>query len=326
VGCLILGKRRRSFVKWLIDSNNIGFFDRFNLPGVVWDWWHAPSESEMQKPITSSKSNKNCDITDIRDYKSLPLQSDSSMTVRQGAGQAAAAVTTLGIIVVVGVIDGLSLGSISAELEVVAYILEAAGLPLELGMFISARQIGNKLKLTLKPKSGMTKGQIEAQKAEVGKALEKLQSDKQAIGDLNTKLDKLQAGKSATDKVQAPAAPKPPVTGGACAAPVTEKPSLVDAKGQKHILEGDGPGKGGGHRPGTGKPGKSEFPPGWSDGKILGEVSDIATDPAIAWTRPDGRGYITGTKTVDGVNVKVVVDTVNGRIVTGFPTNLPRNP
>ena len=109
-------------------------------------------------------------------------------------------------------------------------------------------------------------------------------------------------------------------------APVPEKPSLVDAKGQKHILEGDGPGKGGGHRPGTGKPGKSEFPEGWSDGKILGEVSDIATDPAIRWTRPDGRGYITGTKTVEGVDVKVVVDTVNGRIVTGFPTNLPRNP
>ncbi|QVL34922.1 EndoU domain-containing protein [Telmatocola sphagniphila] len=106
---------------------------------------------------------------------------------------------------------------------------------------------------------------------------------------------------------------------------VPEKPSLVDPKGQKHILEGDGPGKGGGHRPGTGKPGKSEFREGWSDGKILGEVSDIATDPAIRWTRPDARGYISGTKTVDGVDIKVVVDTLNGRIVTGFPTNLPRN-
>jgi hypothetical protein len=99
---------------------------------------------------------------------------------------------------------------------------------------------------------------------------------------------------------------------------------LTDAKARKHILEGDE--NGGGHRPGTGKSGKSEFPKGWSDEKILDAVSDVATDPNVAWSKPDKRGYITGTKTIDGVDVKVVFDTKNGRIVTGYPTNVPRNP
>ncbi|MCP4504647.1 MAG: hypothetical protein GY822_32485 [Deltaproteobacteria bacterium] len=101
---------------------------------------------------------------------------------------------------------------------------------------------------------------------------------------------------------------------------------LSDAKGRKHILEGDGPGKGGGHRAGTGKPGKSEFPSDWSDSKIMNTVSDIATDPSVKWSLPDHRGYITGSRAVDGVNVKVVFDTVKDRIVSGFPTNLPKNP
>jgi hypothetical protein len=34
-----------------------------------------------------------------------------------------------------------------------------------------------------------------------------------------------------------------------------------------HILDGDR--QGGGHRHGTGQPGKSEFPPDWSDDKII---------------------------------------------------------
>ncbi|NIR13143.1 MAG: EndoU domain-containing protein, partial [Desulfobacterales bacterium] len=91
-----------------------------------------------------------------------------------------------------------------------------------------------------------------------------------------------------------------------------------------HILDGDGPGKGGGHRFGTGKPGKSEFPSDWSDEKIIHEVSDIATDPKLKWSKPDSRGYSSTTKTVDGVDVKVVVDKNSGRIVTGYPTNTPR--
>jgi hypothetical protein len=106
-----------------------------------------------------------------------------------------------------------------------------------------------------------------------------------------------------------------------------EKPSLLDPQGEHHVLEGDGPNAGGGHRSGTGKPGKSEFPANWSDDKINGEISDVATDPgSTRTTQPNGRIKIQGTR--DGVDITVIVepDRKGGRIVTGFPTNTPRNP
>jgi hypothetical protein len=98
---------------------------------------------------------------------------------------------------------------------------------------------------------------------------------------------------------------------------------LTDAKGRKHILEGDGPTKGGGHRAGTGKPGKSEFPKDWSDDKITHEVSDVATDPASV--RVPGKW---GTTKATGVRDGVEIETLdNGsRINSGYPTNLPKNP
>jgi RHS repeat-associated protein len=99
---------------------------------------------------------------------------------------------------------------------------------------------------------------------------------------------------------------------------------LTDSQGSQHILDGDA--TGGGHAPGTGIPGKSEFPATWSNDQILNTISDIATDPDQVWSPPDSRGYVTTTATVDGVDIKVVVDTNKGRIVTGYPTNLPRNP
>ena len=104
-----------------------------------------------------------------------------------------------------------------------------------------------------------------------------------------------------------------------------EQPSLIDEDGKKHILDGDGPNSGGGHRAGTGKIGKSEFPADWSDAKIEGEISDIATDPSISWSDPDARGYVQGVGIRDGVEIKVVKNTKSGRIVTGYPLNLGRN-
>lgn len=94
--------------------------------------------------------------------------------------------------------------------------------------------------------------------------------------------------------------------------------NLTDARAQQHILDGHGPGRG--------TPGKSEFPSNWSDQRVLNEISDIARDPKQSWSRPDSRGYATTTKTVDGVDIKVVYDTLNSRVVTGYPNNLPRNP
>jgi uncharacterized protein RhaS with RHS repeats len=107
----------------------------------------------------------------------------------------------------------------------------------------------------------------------------------------------------------------------------SEKPSLIDKEGEKHILDGDGDAKGGGHRNGTGKPGKSEFPSDWSDEKVLGEISDVATDPeSTVVTQPDGRIISQGTR--DGIDIKTVQEPAlrGGRIVTGYPTNTPKNP
>jgi len=95
---------------------------------------------------------------------------------------------------------------------------------------------------------------------------------------------------------------------------------LTDAKAKTHILDGDS--TGGGHRPSTGISGKTEFPANWSDEKILHEISDVATDPASKVTQQGKTTIFQGTR--DGVDIKVV--SRDGRIVTGYPTNLPKNP
>jgi len=95
---------------------------------------------------------------------------------------------------------------------------------------------------------------------------------------------------------------------------------LTDDKAKEHILDGDE--TGGGHRAGTGIPGKSEFPADWSDEKILGEISDVATDPAADHDIDRGRNVSRGTR--DGIDIRTIDD--GRRIVTGYPTNVPRNP
>jgi hypothetical protein len=101
-----------------------------------------------------------------------------------------------------------------------------------------------------------------------------------------------------------------------------DKVDLTDAKGRNHILEGDG--TGGGHGPGRGVPGKSEFPSRMSDADVFHHISDVATDPlAFREIQPNGRTRVEGTR--DGIDIRVILEP-NGRIVTGFPTNVPRNP
>jgi RHS repeat-associated protein len=102
---------------------------------------------------------------------------------------------------------------------------------------------------------------------------------------------------------------------------------LATPAARSHILEGEARPNGtfaGGHRPGTGFPGKSEFPSGWSDDRIIHEISDVATDPASRAIQQGSRTIVTGTR--GGVTIRVVIDSKTGEIVTGYPTNLPRNP
>ena len=96
--------------------------------------------------------------------------------------------------------------------------------------------------------------------------------------------------------------------------------NLADEQATTHILEGDA--TGGGHAPGASIAGKSEFPAGWSNSKILHAISDVATDPASKTVTQGRTTIVTGVR--DGVEIKVVLR--DNRIVTGYPTNVPRNP
>lgn len=83
------------------------------------------------------------------------------------------------------------------------------------------------------------------------------------------------------------------------------------------------------HRAGAGKPDKTEFPSGWDDQRIIHQVSDIATDPALI-RRVDNRGtpFVEGTR--DGLDIKVIFFPDNharaGQISSAFPLNVTVNP
>ena len=97
---------------------------------------------------------------------------------------------------------------------------------------------------------------------------------------------------------------------------------LTNPDRRTHILDGDS--TGGGHRPGIGIPGKSEFPQDWSDDKIIDAISDVATDPnSVSTSGRGGKTVVDGAR--DGVGIRVIIGK-DGNIVTGFPTNVPRNP
>ena len=91
----------------------------------------------------------------------------------------------------------------------------------------------------------------------------------------------------------------------------------VSAERTRHILDGD-PGGGGGHRSGTGKPGKTEFPASWDDGKIMSHVLDVARhpdSPPVHQHRND-RWLCSGTH--ERVEVSVVV-LRSGEVWTAWP-------
>lgn len=95
---------------------------------------------------------------------------------------------------------------------------------------------------------------------------------------------------------------------------------LASTARRNHILYGDA--TGGGHL-WPGLPGKTPFPKDWSADRVMHEISDVATDPSsIFRTGRGGSTIVTGTR--DGVDVRVILR--DGNIITGYPTNLMRNP
>jgi hypothetical protein len=85
-----------------------------------------------------------------------------------------------------------------------------------------------------------------------------------------------------------------------------------------HILNGDANG-GGGHRHGTGIPGKTEFPSSWDDKKIVDTVVDVARRPDLPPKHQESNDRWVARGTRDDVEVVVVVAR-DGRIWTSWPT------
>jgi hypothetical protein len=96
---------------------------------------------------------------------------------------------------------------------------------------------------------------------------------------------------------------------------------LASTAQRTHILDG--------HRFG-GEAGNSWFPKSWSDDKIMHSISDVATDPKLAWVRQTGplgavftkRGkpvkfLVEGVR--DEVKIRVILQPGGEGIVTGFP-------
>jgi len=86
-----------------------------------------------------------------------------------------------------------------------------------------------------------------------------------------------------------------------------------------HILDGDA--TGGGHRYGTGSPGKTEFPASWDENKITDSILSVARSPDSAILQRNGRWKAEGVR--DEVMLTVII-TADGRIWSAYP--LPGSP
>jgi len=86
---------------------------------------------------------------------------------------------------------------------------------------------------------------------------------------------------------------------------------------RRHILDGDA--GGGGHRHGTGNPGKTEFPASWDDERIIAVLSDVARRPDQPPRQQEWNGRWVARGTRDDVGIVVVIAR-DGRIWSGWPT------
>ena len=111
--------------------------------------------------------------------------------------------------------------------------------------------------------------------------------------------------------------------------------SQINSQQRTHILDSDT--TGGGHGPGRGISGKSEFPASWSDEQIMNYISEVIQDPNSIWFQQNGKAGAKYTKTGnpvkwqidgtrDGVNIRVIVEPDGRGVITAFPTNISPNP
>lgn len=113
------------------------------------------------------------------------------------------------------------------------------------------------------------------------------------------------------------------------AAPSVASLRLADDR-RRHVLDGDGDGRGG-HRHGTGIPGKSEFPAEWDDDTVAARIRATAVNPSSIDYSPATKRRPEQWKCQarhGGVNVVAIVR-ADGQIWTAWPTDGPgvhRNP
>jgi hypothetical protein len=95
---------------------------------------------------------------------------------------------------------------------------------------------------------------------------------------------------------------------------------------ETHILDGDT--YGGGHRHGTGRPGKTEFPASWSDEKIVNSLLDVASRPDQPPEHQKRKDRWLAQGTREDVEIVAVV-AGDGCLWSGWPKGGPgvvRNP
>jgi len=94
---------------------------------------------------------------------------------------------------------------------------------------------------------------------------------------------------------------------------------------KKHILDGDE--TGGGHGPGRGTPGKSEFPATLTDDEVIEGVEEIANNPAIypGGVIPDSGPRVKLVGNIKGVSTTVIVEPGGEGVITAWPNNVAPN-
>lgn len=93
---------------------------------------------------------------------------------------------------------------------------------------------------------------------------------------------------------------------------------------RRYILAGNDD-NGGGHRYGTARPFKSEFPADWTDDRVIQAIEEVANDVnSIQELAAGGRIFVRGER--HGLSITVIIGRDGSFIITGYPTNSPRNP
>lgn len=83
-----------------------------------------------------------------------------------------------------------------------------------------------------------------------------------------------------------------------------------------HVLDGDQ--TGGGHRSGTGRPGKTEFPADWTDDQIEDAILTVSRSPDRPPERQSGNDGWHASGKRNAVQIEVIVKS-DGRIWTAWP-------